>query len=205
MLKKVNKSFNGKKVIDQYDLKIEAGEFVSIVGASGSGKTTLLNLIGMLIKADSGDVVINNIVNPKGKDVLRLRRESIGYIFQNFVLMENETVKNNLMISKKYNPDFNEDLVNHALRTVGLDKTYLEKKIYLLSGGEQQRIAIARVMLKKYDIILADEATGNLDKSNKLIVIELLKNLSDLGKTIVCVTHDELVAKESDRIIRLEK
>ena len=204
-LENVNKKFDGRVVLENFNLKIEKGEFISIVGSSGSGKTTVLHLIGLLLKPDSGKVIVTNAVNPSEKQTRELRRHTLGYIFQNYVLMDNETVGENLLISKKYNPDYNDVLVKEVLITVGMDESFLKKKVYQLSGGEQQRIAIARAMLKKSEIILADEPTGNLDAENKKIIIELFKKLKEMGKTIVCVTHDDEMAKQTDRIVIIEK
>ncbi len=134
---------------------------------------------------------------------MQLRRYTIGYIFQNYVLMENETVYTNLLISKTYNKNFSEEMLKTTLEKVGLDSTYLNRKVYKLSGGEQQRLAIARVMLKPCEMILADEPTGNLDSLNKKRILSLFRQLQSLGKTIVCVTHDKEFADSSDRIIEL--
>jgi len=202
-LSRINKKFNGRDILKDFDLQIGTGEFVSIMGSSGAGKTTILNIIGLLLKPDGGDVMIKNIVNPNSKETMNLRRGSFGYIFQNYVLMDNETVEENLKLSKKHNPDYTPDLVNEILELVQLDSSFLKKKVFQLSGGEQQRIAIARAMLKRCDIILADEPTGNLDKKNKAIIVDLFKQLKRMGKTIVCVTHDPDVAQSSDRIVEI--
>ena len=126
-------------------------------------------------------------------------------IFQNYALIENDTVKENLLLSKKYRKNFKEKELEESLEKVGISKEYLGHKVCELSGGEQQRIVIARTMLKPCEIILADEPTGNLDTSNKEKIIHLFKELKKEGKTIVCVTHDEEMAKSADRIIDLKK
>ena len=202
-LKNICKAYGEKTIIKDFNLRVEKGEFISLTGKSGSGKTTILNIIGMITQPDSGDVIINHVNNPSSKEIQKLRRNNFAYIFQNFVLMENETVKTNLYISKKFNPDFDEKLVMEVLKKVGFDESYLKKKIYQLSGGEQQRIAIARAMLKKCDIILADEPTGNLDEENKFIIIDLLLQLKSMEKTIICVTHDRDIAIAADRIVNI--
>jgi len=204
-LENVCKSFNSRAVLHTLNFHIKENEFVSITGSSGSGKTTILNLIGLLTEPSSGKVLIKGQTVKKEKDIMRLRREVFAYIFQNYVLMDNETVDENFRISKKYNPDYNDSKVKQALTIVGLDENYLSKKVYQLSGGEQQRVAIARAMLKKCEIILADEPTGNLDAENKQIIINLFEKLKEMGKTIVCVTHDDEMAKASDRVIEIEK
>ncbi|MGO5060061.1 ATP-binding cassette domain-containing protein [Clostridium sporogenes] len=200
-LNNINKKFNNKVILNNFFLKVKENEFVTIIGKSGSGKTTILNIIGLLEKADSGNITINNYTNPNKKEVKLLRRYSLGYIFQNYGLLEDETVKSNLELAKKFKKDFNKTDFNNVLKEVGLSEDILHKKVYNLSGGEQQRLAIARILLKPCTIILADEPTGNLDDYNKKIIINLLKNLN---KTIICVTHDDYVAKNSDRVISLD-
>lgn len=202
-LENINKSFENNKVLSDLSIGIKKGEFVSIVGASGSGKTTLLNIIGLIDKADSGSVELFEYKNPSKREIMQLRRYKLGYIFQNYLLMNNETVEKNLLLSKAYNELFTEELMINALGEVGLDQSFLDKKVYQLSGGEQQRIAIARVMLKKCEVILADEPTGNLDKKNREVIISLLHDLRESGKTIICATHDHDVADKSDRIISI--
>ncbi|WP_107951562.1 ATP-binding cassette domain-containing protein [Lysinibacillus parviboronicapiens] len=204
-LKNISKSFFGKTILTNFSLNISKGEFVSIIGESGAGKTTVLNMIGLLDKPEKGTVSIDGHLNPNSKVTMYLRRNKFGYIFQNYVLMNNETVKDNLLISQAYSNNFNSETMINNLELVGLDATYLEKKVYQLSGGEQQRIAIARVMLKPCEIILADEPTGNLDDLNKEVILNLFTHLKDTGKTIICVTHDKEVAERSDRIINIER
>jgi len=202
-LENVSKTFDGKQILDHFSLTVAQDEFIAIVGPSGAGKTTVLNLMGLLIKPDSGTVSINGITNPSAKQTENLRRMSLGYIFQNFVLLENETVLENLKISRKYSKDWSDEKVLDTLKTVGLDESYLKKRVYQLSGGEQQRIAIARCLLKPCDIILADEPTGNLDEANKQAILQIFKKLKGLGKTVICVTHDLELAKEADRTIKI--
>lgn len=202
-LTNVSKSFKNKKVLTNFSLKIAENEFVTIVGNSGTGKSTLINIMSMLDTPDSGTVKFLEWVNPKGKSLLKIRRYHFGYIFQNYVLMNNKTVKENLLISTKYSSYKNQADLIDALERVQLSKNYLDKKVYQLSGGEQQRLAIARILLKPCTVIFADEPTGNLDDYNKNIILTLFKNLKENGKTIVCVTHDTDIAKHSDRTISL--
>ena len=202
-LKNIHKTFKHRQVLENFSLEVKKGEFVAICGSSGAGKTTILNLIGLLIKPDQGNVSLFGIENPTERLTQKIRQARLGYIFQNYVLMENETVLENLKISKKYNPNWNLEKVNEVLLETGLDESFLSKKVFELSGGEQQRIAIARVMLKRCELILADEPTGNLDDENKKLVIHLFKKLKLMGKTIVCVTHDDEMAQAADRIVRI--
>ena len=183
--------------------KINKGEFISIVGESGSGKTTLLNIIGLLEKQTSGDIVVMGIKNPTSKELTKLQREFYGYVFQNYALIEEDSVQTNLKLALKYNKVIDKQAeINRALKLVGLEG-YNKKKVFELSGGEQQRLALARIMLKKCEIILADEPTGNLDNKNRDIVFNILKDLNKQGKTIVIVTHDNYIANKCDKIIKL--
>lgn len=204
-LKDICKSFGDHVVLKNFSLKINKNEFIAIIGESGAGKTTILNMISMIDKPDSGSISINGENSFSKKDIQNLRRYVFGYIFQNYALIENDTVKENLLLSKKYRKNFKEKELEESLEKVGISKEYLGHKVCKLSGGEQQRIAIARTMLKPCEIILADEPTGNLDTSNKEKIIHLFKELKKEGKTIVCVTHDEEMAKSADRIIDLKK
>lgn len=199
----ISKRFKDKSIIDKFSLEVSKGEFVAIIGNSGSGKTTLLNIMGLLEKPDSGDIVINSIKNPNSKEIRIIQRDFYGYLFQNYALIENDTVENNLKIALKYQKNIDHNIkINEALESVGL-KGYNKKKIYELSGGEQQRVALARVILKRCEVIFADEPTGNLDKYNRDIVFEILKKLNDEGKTIVFVTHDLELSEQANRVIKL--
>lgn len=202
-LEHVHKEFNGRTVLTGVSLKIERNEMISFIGPSGAGKSTLLNIMGMLDTPDKGIVHIFNYSNPK-KKATYLRRYVLGYVFQNFFLTNNETVKTNLLLSVKYNKSFSLPQLGHVLERVGLDPAILNQKVYQLSGGEQQRVAIARVMLKPCEIIFADEPTGNLDEENKRQIISLLCELKQMGKTIICVTHDQEIANRSDRVMSIE-
>ncbi|EJR29620.1 ABC transporter ATP-binding protein [Bacillus mycoides] len=203
-LKNVSKAYNSKWIFRNLSLQIDKNEFVTLVGESGSGKTTLLNLMGLLERPDEGSIKVQGLENPQNKDIRKLRRYHFGYIFQNYALLEHDTVKNNILLASKYNEKFQNEMVNEVINTVGLDVGMLQKRVYELSGGEQQRLAIARVLLKPCDIIFADEPTGNLDEQNKFKIIDLLLKLKEAGKTIICVTHDQDVAKSSDRTINIQ-
>ena len=192
-LKNVNKSFGAHHVLKDINLNINEGDFICIFGKSGGGKTTLLNIIGTLESYDSGDMSSFAKLNPikKKKDCELLRRNNIAYLFQNFALVEKMTVEENMKLAVKYNKAKNKkELIQTALDKMGVgDK--LKSKVYELSGGEQQRVAIARNMVKPFDIMLADEPTGSLDDENKSIVIDTLLALNKEGKTIVVVSHDK--------------
>lgn len=201
---------NGKiKVLKGVNLEIKAGEFVSLMGASGSGKSTLLYLIGGLDKPSDGIIKIDNKNISKLNDtkISKLRRKEIGFIFQFYNLVQNLTVEENILLpvimdgrkKKKY-----EKKLNELLEIVGLS----EKKNALpseLSGGEQQRVAIARAVIMDPKIILADEATGNLDSKTGQDIMELFKKINkEKGITILQVTHSEEIANYGDRIIYLK-
>ena len=165
-LSKVYKCFDKRVVLSDVSLSVSKNEFICITGESGAGKTTLLNLIGLLDKPDSGEISINEKNYFTSKEILKLRRNFFGYIFQDYLLMEDKTVQDNLNISKnifKYeNRRQDEKDINEILEMVRLNPAYLNKKVYQLSGGEQQKVAIARMLLKPYELVLADEPTGSV-------------------------------------------
>ena len=206
-LKNIDKKYGNKYLFKNLDFSIKKGEMIAITGASGSGKSTLLNIIGLIDKPDSGEVLICGNKNPYDKEKIKLNlfRNNIGYLFQNYALVDNYTVSKNLDIALEYVKGKNKNkLKEEALDKVGLlDK--LNNKVFELSGGEQQRVSLARLMLKKNDIILADEPTGSLDEDNKAIILKLLKELNNEGKTVVIVTHDKVVADICDREINIKE
>ena len=203
----VSKSFQDKEVIKDLSLEVEQGEMVSIVGKSGKGKSTLLNMIGLISEKTSGDLYICGKKNVKihSKDAMLLRREKIGYLFQNYALADDETVLWNLELAlayKKITKQEKRERIDSILEKLGL----LELKkvsVYKLSGGEQQRVAMARVILQESELILADEPTGSLDADNRDVILGQLKKLKKQGKTVVIVTHDFYVAEACDRVITL--
>ena len=202
----VSKSYGSINVLKNFNLEVEEKEFVCIIGESGCGKSTLLNLIGVLEKPDTGSIVYfeKEEASPYTRKAEKLLRYEVGYLFQNFALVEDETVYRNLEMALAYTKGNKQEMIQSALKEVGLEGIE-NKKIFQCSGGEQQRIAIARLLLKPCRIILADEPTGSLDPHNKKIVMELLKKLNEMGKTIIMVTHDNEVASIADRVIELRK
>lgn len=203
----INKNFGEKTILDNCSFNINPNDFVAIVGESGSGKTTLLNILGLIESVDSGKVKMfdEEYIKPNSIQANKLIRERIGFVFQNFALIDNQTVLYNLLMAMKYRSlKKNEKLVEieKVLEFVGLGG-YQNKKIYELSGGEQQRIAIARAIIKPYDLILADEPTGSLDDVNKQIIFELFEKLNEQGKTIIIVTHDFELAKKCKRVLKI--
>ncbi|PEA52901.1 bacteriocin ABC transporter ATP-binding protein [Bacillus pseudomycoides] len=202
-VKQLSKKYNTHYVFKNLNFKISRGEMVALVGPSGVGKSTLLNIIGSLESFDEGEVLIDGKIMNKRENV-KLLRDKFGFLFQNYALIDQETVSKNLDIALKFKKINNKKkLKEQVMSKVGL-KDKMEHKIYELSGGEQQRVALARLMLKSCNIILADEPTGALDQENRNMVLRFLKELHKEGKTLVIVTHDPYVAEFCDRKIELQ-
>ncbi|MDG4658339.1 ABC transporter ATP-binding protein [Ectobacillus antri] len=206
-LNNVSKSFKKQSVLKDVSLEIPHGDMVAIVGASGKGKTTLLNIIGLISEKDSGEMFLCGASNPhiNSKQAMLLRREQIGYLFQNYGLVDEETVFWNLKLAltyKRMTKQEKQNRIEHYLKEFNI-LNLKEKKVYQLSGGEQQRVALVRLMLQDSSLILADEPTGSLDTTNRDFVIEALKRLNMLGKTIIIVTHDPYIASQCQRVIEL--
>ncbi|OCN04301.1 hypothetical protein A4S06_11570 [Erysipelotrichaceae bacterium MTC7] len=202
--KDITKSFGENQVLKDFSYRFKKGKIYVLYGVSGSGKSTLLNLIGGIDKPSSGEVIYykDSVVDTSSKTMLFRKR--IAYLFQNYALVDNRSVKYNLEIALAYDNSKNKtEKMNQVLERVGLSN-YLDKMIYTLSGGEQQRVALARALLKESDIILADEPTGNLDEKNAEVVISIFKQLRDEGKTIIIATHDLVFSKISDEKIVLK-
>lgn len=199
-IKNLKKAFGDKVIFENLDLRIEDGEFVIFSGPSGCGKTTLLNMIGSLEPFDEGEILIDGREINSRKKQQQYLREKVGFLFQNFALVENKTVEENLSMVRKNNRSAIS--MDEALERVGvLEKK--KEKVYKLSGGEQQRVALARLMIKKCDLILCDEPTGSLDRSNGEIIMSILKEMNKEGKTIIMVTHDENYKTYGERIIEI--
>ncbi|MEG2892875.1 MAG: ABC transporter ATP-binding protein [Clostridium sp.] len=206
-LKDISKTYGKKSILDKFSLQISEGEMVAITGVSGKGKSTILNILGLLDGFDSGTMVIDGESNikPNSSKATRILREKISYLFQNFALIDEETVEYNLNLALRYvnaNKGEKKVFIKDALEKVGLSN--MEKsRVHELSGGEQQRVALARIMLKPSKIILADEPTGSLDEENLYLVVEILKSLNESGKTVVVVTHDKKVAEQCSRVVTI--
>lgn len=195
------KKFGEHIIFDHYSFKIDTGEFVCFAGASGTGKTTLLHIIGLIEEFDSGRLLIDYKEITKRKDKLLYYRQKVCFLFQNFALIEGKTVRQNLNMIKAADRTKGAT-IESVLEKVGLSEK-IDEKVYTLSGGEQQRVALARVFLKRCEIVLADEPTGSLDKGNARKVVGLLKELHKEGKTVMLVTHDEEIQGQCERIIYL--
>lgn len=194
------KNFDDKVLFSDLNLTIQDGEFVVFWGESGCGKTTLLNMIGSLEKIDSGEILVDHKDIFNRKNQREYLKNEVGFLFQNFALIESKSVRENLnMVKKQIRSEYT---VEQVLEYVGL-LDVIDKQVYKLSGGEQQRVALARLMLKKCTIILADEPTGSLDPNNADKVMELLKSFNKMGRTIILVTHVEQYKQMGSRAINL--
>lgn len=194
----VSKSFGSKKIFTDLNLKFESGKSYALIGGSGSGKSTLLNIIGRLEKIDSGNVLVDK------QDIWKIKektffKNTVGYVFQNYSLIENKTVYDNLKLITK-----DKKIITDVLEKVGLSSDYLHQKIYELSGGQAQRVAIARMLMKPRKIILADEPTGALDGEIGKEIIRLLLNERDEDKYVIIATHDPAVYNKVDVIIDMK-
>ncbi|MBZ8131917.1 ABC transporter ATP-binding protein [Afifella sp. IM 167] len=203
--KGLTKSFGALKALDGIDLVIREGEFVSVMGPSGSGKTTFLNIISCLDRSSAGTYLLDGIdvSTMREKERAVIRRERIGLVFQQFHLIPYLSALENVMLAQHYHSVVDTHGARAALARVGL----AEREAHLpsqLSGGEQQRVCIARALINEPSMILADEPTGNLDAENERLVMELLATLHREGRTIVLVTHNPDLAERTDRTIRFE-
>ena len=206
-LSHVSKRYGDRAVVDDVSFSINKGCFVSIVGKSGSGKSTLMNMIGSMILPDSGKIIVNgkDIVSFKEKEVAVYRNKTIGFIFQDFHLEPTYTVYENVLLPLEIAGD-RKDMKKKAevaLEQVGMSE-HISKKVTMLSGGEQQRVCIARAIVQKPELILADEPCGNLDTVNSDIIMALLRQMSDNNTTVLLVTHNPEAASKTDRIITLK-
>ncbi|MDO5720058.1 MAG: ABC transporter ATP-binding protein [Actinomycetaceae bacterium] len=201
----VSKIYGDLHALDAVDLSVPRGEWLSIVGPSGSGKTTMMNIIGCMDSPSKGTVTLDgrDISQLTSYDLTQVRRETIGLVFQQFHLIGHLTAVENVMVSQYYHsvPDEKEAL--EALDRVGL----ADRASHLphqLSGGEQQRVCVARALINYPKVVLADEPTGNLDETNEHIVLDIFQQLHNDGTTLIVVTHDATVAGKAQRSVRLD-
>lgn len=203
-IKNLYKKFGSKVLFDNLNINIESSKMTFMYGESGCGKTTLINTIGLIEKYDQGEIIYDGYIPKSNKDIRIMRRDKIGFIFQDFGLIENETVKDNFNLLYKRKLDKkNDGKIMDCLNILGL-KDYIDRPIHELSGGEQQRVAIAKIIYKDPDIILADEPTASLDDDNKRVVLNYLKQLSQKGKTVIIVTHDKSILNYGDNHLDLD-
>ena len=206
-LEKVSKIYKTGEVeyraLDKINLEINQGEFVVILGPSGAGKSTLLNLLGGMDRPTSGKIVVNQVDISKFTDrqLTKFRAEQIGFVFQSYNILPSLTVEENVSIMR--------DIIKlkqspiEVLKSVGLSR-HLKKFPSELSGGEQQRVSIARAVVKKPAILLCDEPTGALDSDTGVQILKLLKAQTDKDTTVIIVTHNALIAEIADRVIHLK-
>lgn len=201
-IKDLKKSFGNHIIFNNFSLTINDGQFIVFTGESGCGKTTLLNMIGGIEKVNSGKIIVDSIEITNAKNLKDYFLKNVGFLFQNFALIEHKTVEENLdLILKSARTSLS---ISDALNRVGLAGKE-KQKVYSLSGGEQQRVALARLMIKQCNLILADEPTGALDRKNAMQVMEILKSFSSMGKTVVMVTHDPSLIEDSMIEYKLKK
>ena len=207
-LQHIWKQFGSRIIFSDLNLNFQSGMVYALIGDSGCGKTTLLNMLAKLETFDKGEIVY------KGKSLTSLKNEEfyrneLGYLFQNFGLLESQTIRENLelgLIGKKKNKkQEKERLLLQALQAVRLDYLSLNQKIYELSGGEAQRVALAKIILKNPPLILADEPTASLDPKNSKEIMEILLELRNANRTIIIATHNPSIWKMADQVIRLSK
>ena len=207
-LQHIWKQFGSRIIFSDLNLNFQSGIVYALIGDSGCGKTTLLNMLAKLETFDKGEIVY------KGKSLNSLKNEEfyrneLGYLFQNFGLLESQTIRENLelgLIGKKKNKkQEKERLLLQALQAVRLDYLSLNQKIYELSGGEAQRVALAKIILKNPPLILADEPTASLDPKNSKEIMEILLELRNANRTIIIATHNPSIWKMADQVIHLSQ
>ncbi|WP_455120573.1 ABC transporter ATP-binding protein [Scardovia wiggsiae] len=203
-LSHISKIYGDLHAVDDISLSVPRGQWLAIVGSSGSGKTTLMNIIGCLDSPSEGSVALDgrSLEDLNQSQLADVRKNVIGLVFQKFYLVPHLTAVENVMVAQYYHSVVDEKQAMEALERVGLKERahHLPRE---LSGGEQQRVCIARALINDPELILADEPTGNLDEANEKIVLELFRKLNAQGTTVIVVTHDALVASCAQREIML--
>ena len=208
LCKVYNPGENEARALDHVDLSIDKGELVGIIGHSGSGKSTLMNMLGCLDVPTSGNYYLNgkDVSNMTDDELSDVRNVEIGFIFQGFNLIPNLTAKENVelpLIYRGVSKKEREDLAVESLKAVGLEHR-MDHKPSEMSGGQQQRVAIARAIAARPPVILADEPTGNLDSRSTQEIMEVLKELHRSGRTVILITHDDEIAAQVNRVIRIK-
>lgn len=208
LCKVYNPGENEVRALDHVDLSIDKGELVGIIGHSGSGKSTLMNMLGCLDVPTSGNYYLNgkDVSNMTDNELSDVRNVEIGFIFQGFNLIPNLTAKENVelpLIYRGVSKKEREDLAVESLKAVGLEHR-MDHKPSEMSGGQQQRVAIARAIAARPPVILADEPTGNLDSRSTQEIMEVLKELHRSGRTVILITHDDEIAAQVNRVIRIK-
>ncbi len=207
LIKKYDVGSQKVRALDGINLSVEKGEFISIMGPSGSGKTTLMNIIGCLDTPTSGTYYLNSksVSDLTEDELANIRNEEIGFVFQSFHLLARNSALDNVMLPLKYAGTSKNEAIkrsNEALDRVGLSDRSKHTPAEL-SGGQQQRVAIARALVNNPSILFADEPTGNLDSKTGADVMNIFKELNNNGQTIILITHEDSIAKQSNRIITI--
>jgi putative ABC transport system ATP-binding protein len=204
-VEQLEKRFGEVRALDRVSFEVDAGEWIAIMGPSGSGKTTLINILGGLDHPTAGRVIVDGqeISNLGERELTRYRADKIGFVFQQFHLIPYLTALENVMLAQYFHSITDEKEAAEALRRMGLGDR-LDHVPAALSGGEQQRVSIARALINQPKLILADEPTGNLDEANESVVLQLLKELHGAGHTILVVTHSQAIGNLADRRLELE-
>lgn len=202
-----NPGENEVHALDDVSLDIQTGEFVAIIGQSGSGKSTLMNMLGCLDTPTSGTYILSgkDVSHLSDNELSNIRNQQIGFIFQGFNLIPNLTALENVELPLIYRgmpAKERHDCSLEALRIVGLEHR-VDHKPSEMSGGQQQRVAIARAIAAKPPVILADEPTGNLDSSSTKEIMKILHDLHDTGRTVILITHDDQIAANAKRVVRI--
>lgn len=200
-LEHIYKIFGDVKALQDINLSVQKGEWLAIMGPSGSGKSTLLNILSLMDEQSSGNYFLDslNVSELDEDEKVKIRREKIGLIFQQFHLIPYLSALENVMLAQYYHSSIDANDAKAVLEKVGLAHR-LSHLPSQMSGGEQQRLCIARALINDPELLLADEPTGNLDEANEQIVLGIFKTLKQEGKTIVLITHNESLGKEADRM-----
>ena len=209
--KSVTKKFDERNVLNEVSLSVEKGHFIAVLGHSGSGKSTLLNVLSTILTPSSGEVFYNgkNITRFSKGEIANLRRDKIGFVFQHYLLLPNLTVRENIFLGAEKRNSYEKDKTDmkeleDLCALLGIDK-YLDEYPFKLSGGEQQRVCIARTVAKNAEILFCDEATGSVKKDNSINNVKRLHEIKKkFGTTIFFTTHNREIAKTADRVLVLE-
>lgn len=199
----VSLSIKGRSILSNVTLLAEGGKMTALSGKSGSGKTTLLNCLGLILPIDSGEILVDNTDATGWREAQRAAfwRKSASFIYQDYGIIDDESVSFNVSLRKLGS---NQRQINEVLKTVGLGGREKDRAM-VLSGGEKQRLGIARAIYKNASVIFADEPTASLDESNRKLVISLLRDCANRGVAIILATHDERLVKECEEIVVLDK